>query len=246
MNDYQNLTTDVEEYEEKFGTDTKQLDKICKRDWDVLVVLTGCRVDALSLLVANDVEPVKTEEGNDTIDWMKNVWANSQCDWSDVTYVSGENVWYSEKSNLDLTEHVGNVVDTDSAWCKYLSTTKPEGVTNLATDEEPPLVVHYRQPYPPFIGDLMFGTVKSGNPIFESEMKNWTTNALPYEDHVSEELYQQAYLDNLNEVLKYVEYLMSKDYDVALTSDKGTLLTSPYTHGESNDPRNNIVPWVSP
>jgi hypothetical protein len=262
--DHTSLITDETEYSNTYTPDSGSLDaqkdRITAREWDVLFVFTGCRIDALeAVLSANDwagVEPTTNPAGNDTVDWMEAVWGDPDEDWSDVTYVSGEPVWKAETVDFDPRDHVGEFVDTTvgdvardegAAWSRYLSSTRPDVVGDIGTSQAAPYVVHFRQPYPPFIGNLRAGIVHSDHPIFNTDAATWGTSALPEEGHITPEMYRAAYIDNVMEVWNAVNgFISNTSLSVAVTADHGTLLSSPFTHGDDSDSRNEIVPWAEP
>lgn len=248
------------------GTLENQLDRIKRREWDCLVVLDGCRWDAMKMLVEKygldyEVEKMRTPTGGSTPGWLRRIWNKEVADWSDVTYVTGNPVCQSDKvvhtdsvndwdENYDFTAgHVGEVVNAaaggDSmAWDYILGTTRPDELTEIAKDYEPPLVVHYMQPHEPFIGNISLDLHSSNHPILDDTEASGTYN-LARQGKVTHELLRAAYLDNLVAVWKYARKLEKVFDKVVYTSDHGEALgPDKWGHVGPDDPRGQIVPWV--
>ena len=131
--------------------------------WYVLCVYDACRWDAFEE-VCESSEPV-CSPGSNTPKWTSRVWCNDEYDWSDVTYITGNPHTTAARKGPEtgkswsgrIEEHVGEYVkayDDDNVWGKQDKTAKPEQLTELALEYEPPIVIHYLQPHEPFVGDI--------------------------------------------------------------------------------------------
>lgn len=258
---HNNLTYSAEQYTERFGSiESKraQIDLIKESDWDALLVFDACRVDAMEELMKTEghgglTEVVETPTTTATTEWAASIW--SSVNTSDITYIAGNPAWKMARDvhDFDLESEVdelidaasGDVIKGDSAWSRYLKATRPDVITEMAREAEPPVVVHYLQPHTPFIGDIRIGTVKSDHRVLDSIDTNRTTTGLAEAGHITTELYRAGYVDNLHVAWQSARQLLPDFDSIALTSDHGEMLgPNDYSHGEHGDPRHTLVPWV--
>lgn len=144
----------------------KQTDLVHGTNWDVLIVLDGCRYDYFKELhrryLNGALSPVMSADFQ-TQNWVEKVWLNRDEDYlSDVTYVSANphinslGVGAFGVEPLNLHEVFKEVVDVwKTGWSEELNVTLPgpvtdEGLKRLKRNNSP-LVLHYLQPHEPYI-----------------------------------------------------------------------------------------------
>lgn len=169
----------------------------------------------------------------------------------DVT-VGHEEEW----AGYDLREHVGEVVAASddevvrerTGWRRRKLSVMPPGVvTDIAAQEEPPIVVHYMQPHTPFIGDVKLG-LNGTNPAVRDIEETGGTTLLGKADLVDQGVYRAGYMGNVRIAWDDAKHLMGHfpDANIVFTSDHGECLgPDQWDHGGPDDPRNQTVPWVS-
>lgn len=231
-----------------------QRSRITDEEWDCLVVLDACRWDAFRDLIGS-AEPVQTPAPM-TPHWVASVWGEG--DWSDVTYVSANPIT-DMINNVDgvtgeLTEWVGTYIrsyeEEYGCFDEHLHTTLPHKVTNVAREQDPPVVVHYNQPHTPFIGGLSLNLcdmeslerIRNQGLLKSEESRGASIYRIAH--LIDTELLRQAYLDNLRVVGDALSALHEDFEQIVFTADHGELLgPDGWGHGHHGDPRNMVVPW---
>lgn len=225
-------------------------------DWEIVCVFDACRWDAYEE-VCGDAEPVTSPDRNTPL-WTDQIWCDPDCDWSDVTYISGNGQTravrnYDRRENDGIIEnHVKEHVEAynmDDVWDKYVNSARPDRLTELVEDYEPPIVVHYVQPHTPFIGNLSL--------TVNGDMDELPDDRLSEDDRVgSAEYYmvekglidqsylRMAYLENLRAAWKEARQL-GRSYDrVIYTADHGEVLgPDKYHHGGTNKHQTRVIPF---
>lgn len=244
---------------------------VFERDWDVLLVLDACRLDAMRA-VAPEYDRI------DTVDSLWSVGSASH-EWICKTYtteyreiiretalvstnpfvpqVFDEGVYPPETYTVPVAWPDWKVVDqTDFAHLRQLhehdqsdhfTPPPPEFVTDHAIDvgrthDPERMVVHYFQPHTPYIA----GAVSEARPTTDTEDDPWRAIR---DGRLSSDAAWDLYLDNLRLVLDSVERLC-RNIDaetVAITADHGDLFGEwgAYGHPEGFlEPNLRRVPWV--
>jgi hypothetical protein len=201
---------------------------IYESDWDVLIVLDGCRLDEMKC-VASEYECVQSIDstispGSMSAEWMKvNFSERYAAVVAETAYVTGNP--YSreilEESRFYLMDEVWKY-----AWDEDLGTVRPRPMTDRAIhvyqNQDPErMIVHYMQPHYPFLEDpsLDAGINKEH---FGNQPPDNVWKALQ-RGELSSEVVRAAYRRNLRAVLDDVAVLVANlDADsVILTADHG-------------------------
>jgi hypothetical protein len=198
-------------------------------DWDVLVILDGCRVDVFDS-VATEFEFVEagtstTSVGSSSLEWMEETFTEEYADdVAETAYVTG-----NVKSHVALDPEDFAVVDEvwKYAWDEDLGTIPPRPITDRALriwgDRDPErMIVHYMQPHFPSLvaPDLGSGTLRDLDGGEWRDDSVW--NRLRSGDVAAETVWD-AYRGNLLAVLEDVELLLESidADDVVISSDHG-------------------------
>ena len=205
---------------------------IYKRDWDVLVVLDGCRVDLLKA-VAGEYPFVNVDEtvesvGSASFEWLvKNFTEKFKTEVAETAHVTG-----NVKTNLALDPGDFLVLDEvwKYAWDEEIGTIRPRPITDRAIrtwrDLTPGrMIIHYMQPHFPSLShpDLGSKTVR--------DMSGGGWESYPIWDRlrvgeVTHDEVWEAYMGNLEVVLEDVELLLESinAETVVITSDHGNAM----------------------
>jgi hypothetical protein len=206
-------------------------------DWDVLVVLDGCRADLFEEVVGVDADRSGSYDSSrrvrsrasQTAEWLRTTFPAT---YGDVVYVAGNPMVSMVKPDVfhHLTESWRDGVDPE------LNTIAAPQVTDdaLAAREQHPqkrLVVHYMQPHYPFVGfpDLHFSSFEMfhevGVELAGDDRASSVWDALG-KGLVEREEVWRGYRENLQYVLDEVERLVKgfSDERVVVTADHGNLL----------------------
>lgn len=227
---------------------------IYTKDWDILIILDGCRVD--SLMKMTDQFQFLPEQCNSVYSvasrsdmWMKRNFDNSfQSPISQTAYITG-NPYTDEWVSNDQFAYVDEV--WRHSWNDHHGTVLPTAMTDAAvsllresTAER--TIIHYMQPHFPSIPD----PVAEGIDI-ESFGSEWNSAwDLVKNGVITPERAQRAYESNLSFVLQHVEKLLrSVDGDnVVISADHANAFGEWGLYGHPiNKPAPVVrrVPWVS-
>lgn len=210
-------------------------------DWDVLVVLDGCRYDLFEscyrqLVADRHVETFRSvrSRGSHSREFLEENFGDGTH--HDTVYVSANPFVYRETD--EVFHAVENLFRTD--WDGGLGTVPPEPVTEATLDAldaypDKRIVAHYMQPHFPFIGDR--GRQLDHRTLHPEDMRELRgENEQPDVDgrtiwdrlkhgEVSRETVWECYRENLELVFSHVaEILDAADGKVVVTSDHGNLL----------------------
>lgn len=239
-----------------------------ERDWDALVVLDACRVDAMRE-VADEFEFIEavdsvTSVGSTSSEWMAHAFDQRYQDEIEETgmvtanahsnsvfrernfppqYVSAPFAWPDwdpvEPETFALLDEVW-----EYGWDDESGTVPPRAVTDRAIDagrhgDGSRLIVHYLQPHAPYVEQSEQGVTALHSEPLESLRRG----------ELSEEKAWEAYLENLRLVLSEVGLLIENlDADrVVLTADHGEAFGEKgfYEHPVScPHPVVKTVPWI--
>lgn len=201
---------------------------VYERDWDVLVILDACRVDAMENVadVYDFLGPVDsmTSVGSMSQEWMAKTFVDEyREEMAETAYVSG-NVFTEEE--LDAEDFLLLDEIWQYAWDEEQGIVPPRPITDRAItagrEHDPDrLIVHYMQPHHPFIAEGSTIDGVDADPFGRSGGET-EFDALRHGE-VSVEEFRAAYEDNLRLVLEDVSLLLSNlDADrVAITADHG-------------------------
>jgi hypothetical protein len=230
---------------------------VLSRDWDLLIVLDGCRADTLKTVINEfDIEyewDTIWSTGSQTSEWMANTFTSEFSEVArDITVVTAHP--YSEGS-LDARQLGGLDEVWRVAWDDNLGTVPPRPVTeqsiHRARGTNDRVLVHYLQPHYPFIADDAPTSMDETNLLdgSKSELNDevWW-NALKY-GRTDPDRVRTSYAENLRYVLNDVELLLSNvDAQTAvITADHGNSFGEFGAYGHPSGllhPSIRRVPWV--
>ena len=228
---------------------------VYEADWDVLVVLDGCRPDALRA-VADEypfVGAVETRRsvGSCSSEWLEHTFgpARFRSLVAETAMVTG-NTWTDRYLDADAFAALDEV--WKYAWDDERGTIPAPAITDraiaLARERDPErLVVHYMQPHHPFVPDPIAGDDGMARTGAASNAANpWT---LLRRGESSVERVRAAYTANLRYVLDSVGVLLSNVAAdrVVLTADHGNCFGEWGLYGHpmwTPVPALLRVPWV--
>ena len=226
------------------------------REWDLLVVLDACRVDALEA-VADDYDFVESVGTHRSL-------ASNSPNWIERTFDADHADAVAETAYVTGNPHVDGL---DAARFCYLDevwryawddagTVRPEDLTDRVVDvmrsERPRrLIAHYMQPHLPFRAeaDPEEATVEVAEYLGPAEDGERNVYDRLRDGEVSKDAVWRAYVDNLRWVLDSVETLLANvDADrVVLSADHAELFGEwgCYCHpGGVPVPTLRRVPWA--
>jgi hypothetical protein len=176
--------------------------RVMDEDWDTLIVLDACRADYFERVVdldRFDEYEMRVSLGSHSSEWTRRNFQGES--FGDTVYVSANP--HTSLEAGDAFHHIVELWETDTD--EQAGVVPPEAVRDAAIEahEEFPdkrLIIHFMQPHGPFIG---------------SEIGD---------NHKNESEYWQAYTENLEYVLQFVD-------DVAKVVSGKTVVTA--DHGQA-------------
>jgi len=246
---------------------------VFERDWDALIILDACRVDALRA-VADDYDFIESVDsvwsvGSTSHEWASKTFTTEYRDEIRTTgYVTG-NGYLHQASVRDTyppsggTAPVGwpdwNVVDidefafVDQVWqdgrIEEVRTVPPHRITDRAVrasreHDADRMIVHYMQPHSPYIADAV-----DGRDVDPDEVDFVEPLGAMRRGELAIDVARERYIDNLHLVLEEVRTLFDNlDADrVAITADHGELFGEWGEYGHPDGlpfPAVRRVPWV--
>lgn len=196
-------------------------------DWDTLLILDGCRYDALSRAIdAFDIDgdlEARVSRGSATAEWLRGNFHGKTLD--DTVYVTGSTMLYQEtvfREQVDVALH--DVIDVWSGDIQYGEDgVAPKAVaaeTRAAAERYPNkrLVAHFVQPHAPYIG-------RRGREVFPDYRPNPLSERFRGEIETDASTLRALYHENLDVVLEEVEALVDDlSGKTVITADHGMLL----------------------
>lgn len=189
----------------KFNPLYKSGKNVFRREWDLLILLDGCRTDAMEQ-VADDYEFVRNYNaiysvGSTSTEWMDKTFINDFKDQiSKTVYITANG--HARRLNENDFLHLEKVYQW--GWNEDLNTTPANSVTDAAIQygrqfqtERERIIVHYMQPHFPSIPEPVGHGTKYNN----AWSRLWS-------DDISEEKIWNSYIANLNYVLASVRRLL--------------------------------------
>lgn len=219
-------------YKRRYANNVNYGTNIYDREWDVLIILDGCRLDLLES-VADEEEfltPVSdiNSVGTASREWIENTFTTMRSKAMSKTAMVTGNVWSRE-----LLDH--NDFDIlDEAW-KYgwdhdLGTMDPEVITHRGIQinrkmEPDRLILHYMQPHYPFYGEKLGSGVEPTNFTNAAEDVETVWDRLEKGEVGQNEVWT-AYQDNLRHVLQHVGDLLEniEAEKVVISADHGNAM----------------------
>lgn len=241
------------------------------KEWDMLVVLDGCRVDALTEL-APEYDFITSVDsiwsvGSASHEWICKTYTTDHRAAVQDTALISSNPWYSRAFreqqyppgkycvpimwadwDVVVADDFGELLTIHQHEHKDMNLPPhPDLLTDHAiktgrNSEHDKIIVHYMQPHRPH-----------GSKAYEEERKPTDTEFSPWQairsGRASKEMVWENYLNNLRMVLDSVETLLSNvDADrVAITADHGDLFGEFGAYGHPAGfihPNLKKVPWV--
>ncbi len=208
----------------------RQLDygtNVFEREWDVLVVLDGCRMDLLRS-VSHEIEFIDRVEsmrsvGSSSSEWLENTF-HEHPETARTVMVTG-NTWTDRYLEADAFEALDEV--WKYAWDDERGTVPAPAITDrtirMARSHDPDrLIAHYMQPHHPFIPDpLQVDEGMVRNSSHSNPTNPWVALRT---GEITVERVWQAYEANLHYVLDSVETVVENVTGrVAITADHGNL-----------------------
>jgi len=224
---------------------------IFEKNWDLLIVLDGCRVDLLEGLedeygmLSNGSEFESL--GSSTYEWMNKNFLKNPGELNDLAYITGNP--FSNKLLHESDFRILEEVWKDS-WDDEIGTIRAERITDKAISigrdsNVEDMIVHYMQPHFPSIPHPELGSNIEKND-FEGQWDSvWKKLQM---GKIEEHTVWQAYLANLRYVLDSVKLLINNvNFEkVIITSDHGNLFGEYHLYGHpSYVPIRELkrVPW---
>ena len=224
------------------------------RDWDLLIVLDGCRPDTLSAVApafefVGDVDRLQSV-GSCSSEWLTRTFDPERAEMVAETAMVTGNTWTDRYLDADAFAALDEV--WKYAWDDGLGTVPAQAITDraiaLARECDPErLIVHYMQPHHPFVPDPLAGDEGMARTGTRSSDANpWV--ALRHGD-VSVERVRAAYEANLRYVLDSVAVVLDNvaaDRAV-ITADHANLFGEWGLYGHPMHtpvPSLVTVPWV--
>lgn len=237
---------------ERYGKPKKT---VLDEDWDILIIIDACRYDLFVEWLGEKCD-YRISVASSTLEWVKQTFKNRDC--GNIVYVSG-NPYVSDSI---LMKVIGDnpffylEPVWDWGWNERLKTVPPWNVTKSILKlrrkfPEKKFIVHYLQPHHPFIGRkkitmeyikesflrLMKKKTHAGKTVWDLFMDGW----------ISKKDFWEAYLSNLELVMKYVKKVVNKlNGRIVITSDHGNHLGEAGIYGHPSGLRTRElvkVPW---
>lgn len=213
-------------------------ENVFERDWDVLVVLDACRVDAMRRVApeypfVTDVEAFTSVAGH-SAGWLRETFTDERA----ATLRETAYVTANPHSESDLDRDLLGGLDEvwTYAWDDDVGTVPPRAVTDRAvaaarSGEFDRVVAHYMQPHFPSVPHPELGS------RIDPEETGWSDSVWDRlrRNEIDRETVESAYVDNLRYVLDELELLLdSVDGRVAVTADHGNAFGERgfYGHGD--------------
>ena len=182
--------------------------RVMKEDWDTMIVLDACRADSFQSVAdldRFDTYDPRVSLGSHSSEWTRRNFQGGS--FGDTVYISA-----NPHTSLEAGDAFHRVVElwethTDEDW----GVVPPEAVPDAAIEAhaefpDKRLIVHFMQPHGPFIGSVIG------------------------DDHRNESEYWQAYAENLEYVLDYVDDLFEGiPGKTVVTADHGQAYASGLT-----------------
>jgi hypothetical protein len=204
-------------FQRRYGTGTHVMDE----DWDTLILLDACRYDIFEDAIEMEgALEYRISLGSTSEEFLSRNFSAGT--FHDTVYVNANA--YLPYLGLDEDETFHDVIDLYEHWDPDLEIAHPQMVTDegkKAHERYPNkrVIVHYMQPHIPFLGE--YGREVQKRVDRRSVWKQFRAGEFP----VSVEEAWDAYVDNLDFVLDYVQDLLSDiNGKAVISADHGNLV----------------------
>lgn len=228
---------------------------VFEEDWELLIVLDTCRVDALELLnhefkyLPSDI-PSRYSVGQTSYLWMKNNFSSRYHDEKSRT----AHITWNPHSENELESN--DWLSLSEVWCEW-----PEGLRYLPADEvtraaadvysehsPERMIVHYMQPHEPYPA-LDVNDDYVPQKVLNPDEQGETVFDLIKSGHIGVEVAKFYYFDTLRRVLLELPSLAERlPYDdIVLTADHGESFGEYGFYGHPGSvihPQTIRVPWA--
>lgn len=215
---------------------------IMKEDWDNLILLDACRLDAFKKV--NSIEgrlETRVSKGSMSREFIKQNFHGKVL--HDTVYITANPfVGYVEENTFHA------LINLLNEWDESLQTVHPKAVHEVAVREheryaDKRIIIHMMQPHQPYLGQKATeikeqieshlsakgwdNNIRKEKSNFESRLDGIKQIEAPKypELDVTESDIQKAYMETLNIAMSYVESLVEKfDGKTVITSDHGELI----------------------
>ncbi|WP_281194371.1 hypothetical protein [Halorubrum sp. F4] len=216
-------------FQKKLVYRDKKTDPISK-DWDNLIILDACRIDAYQKVIGDD--SVDSHISNSTHSWefMKNNFQGRTL--HDTIYITANPF----TTRLDKSIFFKLDYLPKHSWNEEKGTVMPGDVlqTTLNTHKNYPhkkLIIHFMQPHYPFIGDIGDSIDHTGYNRDQDDVEDtapniwWVLQYASKSQGVTTREVWEAYIQNLEIVLEYAQKIVdSIPGKTVLTADHGTMI----------------------
>ena len=195
---------------------------IFEEDWDNMLILDACRYD---MFEEQHQLPGRLESrisrGSATWEFLQANFTNR--DLEDVVYVTASPMLHRNADALNARLYAVRNVWQEEGWNEEFRTVLPETVTEYAKQaaQEYPnkrLLVHYLQPHYPFLGP-------TGQEHFDLDSLALWNDLREGSLEIPDEILWQAFRENLDIVLPYVEELLEElRGKTVVTADHGQVI----------------------
>lgn len=199
---------------------------VMEKDWDVLLLLDGCRADLYEEVASRSVDTI-VSRGSSTPQFMTENFAGRQ--FTDTVYVT---------ANPQTNIHAGNsfvemVNVWEDHWDEEWSTVQPKAMTDVVKETaerypEKRLIVHFMQPHYPFIDypDVLYDGLKVRDEVLGNQVDTSGQHITPWtalaRGDVDADTVWEAYRHNLELVYPVARELAQELTGKAvITSDHG-------------------------
>ena len=225
-------------------------ENVLDREWNVLVIVDGCRYDLMRAVAPefdflSEPEPFTSVAGG-SLSWMYRTFGTER-DLSDLAYVTANP--FSSRALGGAGFAVMDEVWRYS-WDHDVGTVRAEDVTDAAVDtlrsaDADRAIVHYMQPHHPFVPRPLAAGINRENPT-EHETTVWEKLR---DGELDRDVVWSAYRANLTYVLESVADLR-RNVDgprMAVTADHGNALGEWGIYGHGDYPLRALrrVPWCT-
>jgi hypothetical protein len=226
-------------------------------DWDILIILDGCRYDAFEEVnwLPGRLES-RVSVASDSWEFITQNFNGKQ--YHDTVYITANPFVNSLKEGV-----FHNVIQLLAEWDEEIETVPPETVVDAALKAlsqfpHKRVIVHMMQPHYPFLGELgrqldHRGHSRSIEGRYLSNTDEQTIWDRLRDDEVDRSVVWDAYFENTEIAINYAEEIVSEaDGNVVLSADHGNLfgeILLPIPIREYGHPRGvrstelNRVPW---
>jgi hypothetical protein len=227
---------------------------IFDQDWDVLIIIDGCRADVFEERAPQAWQTSIVEsKASATIEFLHANFADGFFD--DTVYITANPQLKKHNDEINALFFEENQLWSGNTWDDNLGTVQPEDVAQearRANDAYPNkrLLIHFMQPHYPFRNSPF----DSGSLITDEDEKFFWHRLVTGELQLNPSEIWDAYVDNLDWVLEEIQDLLPDlDGKVILTSDHGNMIgensspvpTVEYGHPPGVYTRELVrVPWV--